>query len=119
MLCLALPAYADDTARWGASPNLADNSSVTLTLTSDGPHVASVRAVNRLTGDTTPDSFTVTLQAGALVVRVYVEQGPGRVPDVYTVTPPAGYVAVPSSVSVAEGDEAVIEIVEAGSLPMG
>lgn len=45
-------------------------------------------------------------------VHVKLDHGDGDLPDVMTVTPPPGYVAIPAQISVEEGTTGIIEIHE-------
>ena len=56
------------------------------------------------------------LEHEGMAVSIEVEQGPGAIPDTVTVHPPAGFVAVPPSVVMEEGTDAVIRI---DPIPMG
>ena len=98
---IAGAAFAEPSHDWGGS-------SATLAH-GEGDAIAQVECVNRLTKGR--DTFLhFTLDLDGLSVAVTVEQGGGDIPDRYTVTPPAGYVAVPPSVTVAENDSATILI---------
>ena len=100
----ALPGAAETVHSWGVSPS----SSATL-APGTGIVVAMVLCVNRLTNG--HDSLLVfSLDLHGFTVEVTVDHGDHTYPDIFAVTPPEGYIAVPPSVSVEEGETAVILI---------
>lgn len=56
-----------------------------------------------------PSEFSFELTEG-ITVQVIILHGPGTAPDVMYVIPPAGYFAVPESVTVEEHESGVIAI---------
>ena len=63
--------------------------------------------------DEAPQDFGVTLTNG-IAVQVIILQADGHAPDTMHVIPPAGYIAIPESVTVDEYDSGEILIVPAG-----
>jgi hypothetical protein len=53
------------------------------------------------------------IRPDGLVITVVLAPGDGDEPDVFTVLPPPGYIAIPAEMSVEEGDTGTIEIHEA------
>jgi hypothetical protein len=65
----------------------------------------------------TPHRFILFgLEQGGIVVSVEVDQGNGDIPDTVTVRPPVGFMALPPTVVMDEGADAVIRI---DPIPMG
>jgi hypothetical protein len=60
-----------------------------------------------------PADFHRDLTNG-FTVRVVIMQGPGLAPDMMVVIPPAGYIAIPESVTVEEHESGVIIVVPEG-----
>jgi hypothetical protein len=63
--------------------------------------------------DEAPQDFGVTLTNG-IAVQVIILQADGHAPDTMHVIPPAGYIAIPESVTVDEYDSGEILVVPAG-----
>jgi hypothetical protein len=105
LILLASPCAAQQAYSWGQS-------FAHIKAVGEG---AVVTIGNRLT--VWPDRFVLFgLDHGGIAVTVEVDQGPGDVPDVVIVHPPAGFVAVPPRVVMDEGTDAVIRI---DPIPMG
>jgi len=100
---LAFPAHAGDTYTWGSAfyP-----STIVLGPTEAPGAVAQVTFDNKTVHRDEDVSFVLDL--GDLAVTVDASVGRGLTPDRFTVTPPAGYFAVPESLDVAEDDVGVI-----------
>jgi len=94
---IATPAFAE-THTWGASAVEYSGGVVTFR--------------NELT--TGQRDFNVLLTDAGVTVLVLVLQESGDAPDRIVVQPPAGYIAVPSSIIVNEGDSGVIRITPEG-----
>ena len=94
---------------WGGS---------SATLNPDATAFARVDCVNRMTSGTSPH-LAFTLDMDGLTVGVTVEQGLGNAPDVYAVTVPDGFVAIPPSLTLDEDSAGVILIYETGAIPLG
>lgn len=97
----AMPAHSADAAFW-------QGTGCALTLTPDAPHVAEVTCQNRITNGQWHDA--ATLIDGGLIVGLVVDHGPGDVPDLFIVTPPDGFVAVPAQLSLPEHGAGVVLI---------
>jgi len=61
-----------------------------------------------------PQDFNKVLTDGGLSVTVLILQEPGNNPDTMHVIPPQGYIAIPESVLVEEGDSGEILIIPEG-----
>ena len=95
-----------DILAWGVTTS----ASVQLVPAMD--HPADILFVNRLThGNALEMAFA--LEIDGLVVDVEVRNGIGEQPDILIVTPPPGFVAVPSSIEVHEGETGRIRILQA------
>lgn len=94
LLCLAVfPARAQDVAEWGGT-------GCQLVPVSGEAYIAEARCHNAVTSG---QSLTEgVMQIGDMVVHLAVRHGPGDVPDLFTVTPPVGYVAYPGVLSLDE-----------------
>ena len=93
--CMLATPVAADTYRFGASVLTFDGSVVTF---DNGP-----------TGREHPADFHQDMTEG-LTVRVVVMQGMNPAPDTMHVIPPAGYIAIPDTLTVEEGAQGVIVI---------
>ena len=94
-LLLHATAAFSDTYRFGGSLLTFDGTVVTF---DNGP-----------TGRDHPADFNVDMAEG-LTVRVVVMQGMNPAPDTFHVIPPAGYIAIPDTLTVEEGAQGVIVI---------
>jgi hypothetical protein len=107
LLGLALvssPAIADPAIHvWGAG-----HSSVQLRPSKAPGAIAEVEFANELVHANQAETFQLSL--GGFAITVDMQHGPGAAPDLMTVTPPEGYIAVPPSVLVPEGASRVITI---------
>lgn len=114
LLCaLAAPAYADE-YRWNGEPQ-----SYVETFPGEGNgHVATLVAVNR-TNLGYLKYITFTLHEGGIAIGVRYDPAPGAVPDRITVTPPDGYISIPSTLLIDENSEGTFEIFEASEVPIG
>jgi hypothetical protein len=99
---IAAPAFASDIHHWGGSY-------AQLVPADNGPHVASVICHNELTMDS-PMQFGFALTLGQLTVQVEIEHGNGDIPDLYRVTPPEGFIAIPPAIFVNEGQSEEIRL---------
>ena len=98
---LALPAHAQDAADWGGT-------GCRLVPVDGAAYVAEVQCRNVQTSGA---AFTEgVMLAGDLVVHLSVLHGPGEVPDLFTITPPEGYVADPPMLSLQEHSRGVVLI---------
>ncbi|WP_210527831.1 hypothetical protein [Rubellimicrobium arenae] len=75
-------------------------------------HPADVVFINRLTHGNSIDMIFV-LEIDGLSVDVEVNNGVGEQPDIITVTAPPGFIAVPSTIEVREGETGRIQIHQA------
>jgi hypothetical protein len=103
----AVYAYPGDDA-------LAPPFSLTLVAVDDSPHVATLRFHNVLT--TWQPNGPHPLRVGAIVLVAEVRMGNLSEPDTIVVSTPPGYVADPPFITVPEGGDAEIRILE---WPMG
>lgn len=94
---LALPAAADTTHTWG-SPLY--SSTIAIQPTEAPGAVAEVVFDNKTVHVDEDVVFALTLDG--LTVEVYAQVGRGLTPDRMTITPPDGFIAVPSELDVAE-----------------
>ena len=99
---IAAPAFASDIHHWGGSY-------AQLVPANNGPHVATVICHNEIVMVGAMD-FGFALTLGALTVQVEIEQGVGDTPDLYRVTPPEGFIAIPPAIFVNEGQSEEIRI---------
>ncbi len=95
-----------DILAWG----ITTSASVQLIPAED--HPADILFVNRLTHGNALE-MVFALEIDGLVVQVEVSNGIGEQPDLLFVTPPMGFVAVPSSIEVHEGETGRIAIMHA------
>lgn len=102
LLCLAaMPAHAQDVAEWGGT-------GCQLVPVVGRTHIAEVRCRNAVTSG---QSLTEgVMQSGDLRAHLAVQHGPGDVPDLFTVTPPDGYIADPVVLSLDEKTRGVVLI---------
>lgn len=75
-------------------------------------HPADILFVNRLTHGNALE-MVFALEIDGLVVEVEVSNGIGEQPDLLFVTPPMGFVAIPSRIEVHEGETGRIAIMHA------
>jgi hypothetical protein len=110
----AWPAWANeaesplgrDMLAWGVTTS----ASVQLVPAED--HPADILFVNRLThGNALEMAFVLEIEG--LTVDVEVSNGIGEQPDIVVVRPPPGFVAVPSTIKVEEGETGLIQILPA------
>jgi hypothetical protein len=95
-----------DILAWGVTTS----ASVQLVPAED--HPADILFVNRLTHGN-PLEMAFALEIDSMIVEVEVSNGVGEQPDLLFVTPPMGFVAVPSSIEVHEGETGRIAIMHA------
>lgn len=101
VIAAAFPAHAQDAATWGGT-------GCHLVPVTDAAYVAEVRCRNVVTSG---ESFTEGVMiSGALMVHLAVMHGEGSIPDVFTITPPDGYVAEPHILSLNENARGVVFI---------
>lgn len=101
-LLLALPASAQSVADFGGT-------GCRLIPVEGQSQVADVICHNAVTsGEAWSEGAMV---AGSLVVGLTISHGPGDVPDIFTIIPPEGYVAIPGLLSIAEKADGVAAIV--------
>ena len=110
-LVLGAPAWAESpdpasVQSWGAT------APAFVRLEAAEDHPADLFFVNELTMGNPLQMFFV-LSVNGLRVAVEVDNGVGDRPDVITVHPPVGFVAVPQSIEVDEGTTGRIEILYA------
>jgi len=74
----------------------------------DGPHVAVVSVTNHFRRSVSSSPFD--LEVDGLRVRVTVNEGRNTLPDIVTVEAPEGFIAVPMSVELDEGQSGEILI---------
>ena len=81
-----------------------------------GPQIADVTFMNRLTSCTgwCQADFVIVLPIADAQLTVLLRYESGLIPDVMTVIPPDGFVAIPDHVAVGEDRRGVISIFEAG-----
>jgi len=96
-----------------AGPACADTShngtSVDVSITAaNGPHVAVIEMMNHLRYSSSSAPFD--LDVGTLRVRVTIMQRQGSLPDTVSVEAPEGFIAVPMSIELAEGQAGEILI---------
>lgn len=103
-LAFAMPAAAQDAAFWGAT------GCVLVPVTGEA-WVAELRCANFLT-NMTPADVSADLRIDGLAVRLDLVQTFGRTPDVFTVTPPDGFVAVPPVLVLDEEARGVVRVME-------
>lgn len=101
-LFLALPAHANDSAFWAET-------GCQLVPVEGQAWVAEVRCQNFLTSMTSPD-VSAELRIDGLTVNLDLSQTAGRVPDVFTVVPPDGYVADPPVLVLDEDARGVVRV---------
>lgn len=109
ILC-AFPAMAQDTVHWGNS------SHIRLQPTKAPGAVAEVEFQNDPVHTDAQESHALSL--GGFTVQADMILGRGQIPDRMTITPPEGYIAVPPSVDVPEGESRVITIYSQAGLGM-
>lgn len=108
-LLAATPALADDVMTlqdilsWGTS------TTAQVQLVPADTHPADLLFFNELTHGN-PLEMIFALEIDGLVVDVEVMNGVGEAPDIITVLPPPGFIAVPESIEVHEGQTGRIEI---------
>jgi len=105
-LILALPAHADTSYVWGSAFY---RSTITLEPTTAPGAVAQVTFDNKTVH--ADESVTFVLDLDGLAVTVDALVGRGLTPDRMTVTPPDGFIAIPSELDVAEDQTGVILVV--------
>jgi hypothetical protein len=110
--CPALTGLIPMVFAWGGDAP----SSVTL-RPAEPPAVAEVVFVNTLTFGSPGRPFHLTL--GPMVVEIFVEFGPGRIPETLVVDPPEGFVAAPRVSVVDDGTTAVVPIFCSETMGMG
>lgn len=103
---ISTQAEAQDTATWGR-----DASHIRLQETQAPGAVAEVEFKNAPVHSDVVEFFDLT--RNGLTVSIEATLGRGMTPDDMTVTPPDGYIAVPSQISVPEGETMVITIYSA------
>lgn len=110
LVVLPAMAQADSSASWGAPINPGDlpNSAV-LEACDDASCFARVTVHNTLVLGFAP--YDLALDLDGLRVGVDYDGQGGAIPDVVMVMPPPGYVAVPPSLSLQEGETGAILIV--------
>jgi len=96
-------AHAETTRLWPEG-----GASVTLRPSEAPGAIAEIAFANKLAAGFLKEAFDLSL--GGFPVAVRMDHGPGDKPDTMTVTPPEGYIAVPPSVTVPEGETRVITI---------
>ena len=101
-----MAAKAETVRTWGALPGY--RSTITLQPTQAPGAVAEVVFVNKTVH--TDELVTFTLDLDGLTVTVEALVGRGLTPDRMTVTAPAGYIAVPPEIDVAENAVGVVLI---------
>jgi hypothetical protein len=99
----ATAAHAEPAQCWGHG-----KSCVTLRPSEAPGAVAEVTFANAEVFIANTERFDLSL--GGFAVGVVINNLAGKQPDTMTVTPPEGYIAVPPSVTVAEGETRVITI---------
>jgi len=112
LLALGAPAWAESS---DAAPSVQSWGATTPAFVRLDPaedHPADLVFVNELTMGNPLQMFFV-LSVNGLRVAVEVDNGVGDRPDVITVHPPVGFVAVPQSIEVDEGTTGRIEILYA------
>jgi hypothetical protein len=100
-LC-AFPAHAGDTASFGGT-------GCQLVPVKGAAHVAEARCRNIETGGYEAE-VGAELTAGGLTVHLHVYQGPGKVPDSFTIIPPDGYFADPGTLILDEFTDGTVLI---------
>ena len=106
-LLIGMPAHAGNVHAWG-SRDFA--STITLQPTEAPGAVAEVEFVNRTVH--ADEDVTFALELDGLQVEVFASVGRGLSPDHMTITPPEGFIAVPSEISVEEAGVGVVLIYE-------
>ena len=101
-LFLAGAAWAQDVHHWGGM------SHIRLQPSADLSAIAEVEFLNEAVHS--DDDLTFDLSLGGLTVTVDAVVGRGETPDIFTVTPPVGYIADPVTMHVPEGETGVIYI---------
>jgi hypothetical protein len=100
LIALASPAVADDVHQFGQA-----------SISFNGREVVFHNSETRRS--VSPQDFYRDLTDG-ITVRVVIMQEPGDIPDTMTVIPPAGYIAIPESVTVHEEQSGVIIVTPEG-----
>lgn len=95
---LASPVAAQNFGNWSPADE--------WTLDRDGPDRATISFYN--SDPPSFGSFPAELVNGDLTVGIYVEISQG--PEVMTVTPPEGWIAVPPVISVIDGETGTVEL---------
>jgi hypothetical protein len=95
-------AFAGDTANYGGT-------GCTLVPVEGEAHIAEARCTNIQIGGY-QSVVGADLTAGTLTVHLLLDQGPGKVPDSFTITPPDGYFADPETLILDEFTEGTIRI---------
>lgn len=99
---IAGAAFSGDTASFGGT-------GCTLVPVHGMAHVAEVRCRNIETGGYEAE-VGADLTSYTLTVHLLLDQGPGKVPDSFTITPPDGYFADPETLILDEFTEGTIRI---------
>jgi hypothetical protein len=96
LAAIASPAAANPALSYGGT-------GCEITLTPGQAHVARITCQNRLTSGASYNEGA--LDAGGLIVGLTINHGPGDIPDTFTITPPDGYVAIPSTLILDENTD--------------
>ncbi|EYD77817.1 hypothetical protein Rumeso_00544 [Rubellimicrobium mesophilum DSM 19309] len=112
LLALGAPAWAESPDRAPSVQSWGETTPAFVRLEPAEDHPADLYFVNELTLGN-PLQMFFALSVNGLRVDVEVSNGVGDVPDVVTVHPPMGYVAVPESIEVDEGSTGRIAILYA------
>lgn len=112
---LAFPAYADR-FEWGLDAGF-EVPSFIETFPGEGMgHVASLSYRNEMNWGA--NNLTRVLVEG-VEITVTVNDAGGDAPDTITISVPDGFIAIPSSLTVGEGETGNAEIFEASEVPLG
>lgn len=101
---IAFPAAAQDAAFWDAT-------GCVLVPVEGEAWIAELQCQNFLT-NMTPADVSADLHIDGLAVRLDLAQTFGREPDVFTVTPPDGFVALPPVLVLDEETRGVVRVME-------
>ena len=111
---MAAPAVAQDAVTW---PGQNGGFTMTLRPVGEGAHIASFDVRNQLTPMGTPETATLTL--GPLNVGVVVAHRAGSEPDTVALRVPKGFVAIPATLDLQEGEAGTISIFILADMVMG
>jgi hypothetical protein len=96
----------------GVSDSAGQHPPIVLEL-SDDKGILSLSVTNNLSPTYSTPS-TATLDLGSRVVGIVFEQARGDEPDLVTIAPPVGFIAVPNDFLIEEGETVLVRIVRGG-----